>query len=544
MAVAANTGAVVFVNGTGSPDPQCDTISIFRTFDGGATFFWLTDIKNPHPVSGVAQPWQYADFIPDVSTNLSSGLNTLVLAPINHAADPPLAGTVNLVQYFGRIFYSVGATVFCSQGPNVGGPNQPPGNGYTAFNSGQFWTFTSPVTRLVPTTVGLLVYTTSDTGIISGGPLITTFFNNIYVPGLGLQSYNALSVNGGLIDLFTSDNQVVRFDPNMGVSKIGKPIGDQFFKYGTQTTTFSPSSAYVTFHTQGLNDEALFVADGSTGWFRGVPNLSPDAAISGPVWSPKAAVVGGCKAIQSLEVAPGQHALLVGATTSNHPVLVRDSTYTTFSDNGSAYAANFIFGSMVLANPGQLAELGFITCEFIRTGTSPILSVMLDEIADSVMVISAASQSGNNTTYTYTLTTGYAVVVGSGVTVTGMADSGNNGTFPVASVGGGTFTVVNANGVTRAGQTGAGTLFESLSGYVSATTTLPPQDAPTIYGLTLTPASTFANRYYFAQSVNGVAPPQGTTCRHAQVKIDFGSTDTTQNELLTLTLFGKHWAEL
>jgi len=543
MAVGANAGAVVFVNGLGSTDPQVDTISIFRTFDGGATFFWLTDIKNPNPVGGVAQAWQYADFLPDISNNLSSGLNTLVLAPLSHASDPPLAGAINLVQYFGRIFYSVGATVYCSQGPNIGGPSQPPGNGYTSFNPGQFWTFTSPVTRMVPTTVGLLVFTTSDLGIISGGPQITTLFPNIYVPGLGLTSYNALSVNGGLIDLFTADNQVVRLDPNMGISKIGQPIGDQFFKYGAQTTTFSPSSAYVTFHTQGLNDEALFVADGSTGWFRGIPNLAPDAAISGPVWSPKAAVVGGCKAIQSLEVAPGQHALLIGATTSSQPVLVRDSTYTTFTDNSSAYAANFIFGSMVLANPGQLAELGFITCEFIKTGTSPILSVMLDEIADSVMVISAASQSGTNTTYTYTLTTGYAVVVGSGVTVTGMADSGNNGTFTVTAVGAGTFTVVNAAGVTHAVQTGAGTLFESLSGYTAAATSLPPQDAPTIYGLTLTPASLFANRYYFEQSVNGVVPPQGVDCRHMQVRIDFGSTDTVQNELLTLSVFGRHWQE-
>lgn len=544
MAVGANAGAVIFVSGLGSLDPQADTISIFRTFDGGATFFWLTDIKNPQPVGGVAQAWQFADFLPDVSNNVSSGLNTLVLGPINHSNDPPLAGAINLVQYFGRIFYSVGATVYCSQGPNVGGGSQPPGNGYTAYNPGQFFTFPSTVTRMVPTQVGLLVFTTSDLGIVSGGPNITQMFPNIYVPGLGLVSYNALTVRGGLIDLFTADNQVLTLDPNMGVSKTGYPIGDQFIKYGAQTTTFSPSTAYVTFHTQGLNDDAMFVADGSTGWFRGVSSLAPDSAISGPVWSPKATIVGGAKAIASLEVAPGQHALLIGATSANHPILVRDSTYTTFTDNGTAYPANFIFGSMVLANPGQLAELGFVTCEFIKTGTSPKLAVMLDEIADSVMVISAASQSAGNTTYTYTLTTGYAVVPGSGVTITGMADSGNNGTFTVTAVGAGTFTVVNANGVTHAGQTGAGTLFEDLSGYVSATTGLPPQDSPTVYGLQFNPASTFSNRYYFAQSINGVVPPQGVDCRHAQVRIDFGSSDTVQNELLTLSLFGRHWQEI
>jgi hypothetical protein len=545
MAVGPNPGFVVNLSGTGSTDPQVDTISIFRTLDGGATLFWLTDIPNPPAIQGVARTWTFQDFIPDVPTASFPGtLNQLVLAPINHSNDPPPAGAINLVQYFGRIWVSVGATVYCSQGPNVGGSSQPPGNGYTAFNPGQFFTFPSPVTKMVPTSLGLLVFTTSDLGIIAGGPNISTMFPNIFIPGLGLASFNALSVRGGLIDMFTADNQVVTLDPNMGVTKTGYPIGDQFFKYGTQTTTFAPSSAYVTFHTQGLNDEALFVADGSTGWFRGITNLPPDAAISGPVWSPKASIVGGCKAIASLEVAPGQHALLVGATAANQPVLVRDSTYTTFSDNGSAYPANFTFGSMVLANPGQQAEVGFITCEFEKVGSSPKLAVMLDEITDSVMTITAASQSGNNTTYTYTLISGFPVVVGSGVTISGMADSGNNGTFTVTAIGAGTFTVVNASGITRSSQSGAGTLFEDLSGYVFGVTGLPPQDSPLRYGTTLTAATTYSNRYYLAQSVNGVVPPQGVICRHMQARIDFGSSDVSQNELLTMTVWGKHWQEI
>jgi len=543
MATGANTGSVIFVSGLGSTDPQVDTIEIFRTFDGGASYFFLTDINNPKPVSGVAQAWTFADFLTSIASNTSPGLNTLVLGPINHSNDPPLAGAINLTQYFGRIFYSVGATVYCSQGPNVGGPSQPPGNGYTAFNPGQFWTFTSPVTRLVPTTVGLLVFTTSDLGIISGGPSIITLFNNIYVPGLGLTSYNALTVNGGVIYLYTSDSQVVSLDPNAGIGKIGTPIGDQFVKYGAQTTTFDPATAYVTFHTQGLLDEALFVADSSTGWFRCVPNMAPDASISGPVWSPKANIVGGCKAIQSAEVKPGQHALLIGATSANHPIFVRDSTYTTFSDNGSAYPANATFGSMVLANPGQLAEIGFVTCEFQKVGTSPKLSILLDEISSTEISISAATQNGAQTTYTYTINSGFTPVVGDDFTITGMVDSGNNGTFIITSLGAGTFTVTNANGVTATVQTGSATNFESLTA-VNSATSLPPQDSPYRYGTTLTATTLYANRYYFAQSVGGIAPPQGTYCRHMQVRIDFGSTDVVQNEMLTMTVYGAHWGEL
>src|ERR1700719_3010411 len=198
---------------------------------------------------------------------------------------------------------------------------------------------------------------------------------------------------------------------------------------------------------------------------------------------------------------------------------------------------------MVLAQPGQLAEIGFVTCEFVKTGTSPRLLAMLDEIADSVTNISAASQSGQNTTYTYTLTSGYPLTVNSDVAITGMADAGNNGTFVVTAVGAGTFTVVNPTGVTRAGQTGAGTLFEDLSGYVTATG-IPPQDAPWIFGWTTQPVSTYSNRYYFSQTVGNLAAPQGTFCRHMQIKIDFGATDTVQNEILSQTVSGHHWAEL
>lgn len=543
MAVGSNAGAVIFVSGLGSTDPQVDTIELFRTLDGGATLFWLTDIKNPSPINGNAQPWTFADFLPDVANASFPGLNTLVVAPINHSNDPPIAGMINLVQYFGRIFYSVGSTVYASQGPNVGGPSQPPGNGYTAYNPGQFFTFTSPVVRMVPTSIGLLVHTTSDVGIITGGPNILTMYPNIWIPGVGLSSYNALTIRGSLVDFFTADNQVVTFDPNQGISITGNAIGDQFFKYGAQTTTFSPSTAYLAYHTQGLFDNALFVADGSTGWFKCLTNLAPDAAITGPVWSPKANIVGGVKAVNSVEIAPGQKALLLGATSANHPILVRDSTYNTFSDNGTAYPSNFIIGSIIMANPGQLAELGFVTCEFVKTGTSPKLAVLLDEIIDSQYAITAAVQSAGSTTYTYTITQGYAAQVGQGITISGMADSGNNGTFTISSVGVNTFTVVNPSGVSHSGQSGTSTSFEDLSGWTLATG-LPPQDPPLRYGSQFQPTSTYANRYYFAQSVNGAVPPLGTYCRHMQMRIDFGSTDTVQNEILTSSIYGSHWNEL
>lgn len=74
----------------------------------------------------------------------------------------------------------------------------------------------------------------------------------------------------------------------------------------------------------------------------------------------------------------------------------------------------------------------------------------------SVVGISAALVSGGNIIYTYTLTSGPALAAGSYITITGMADSNNNGTFLISAVGGGTFTRAGT-GTTRTVQTGVGT---------------------------------------------------------------------------------------
>ena len=77
--------------------------------------------------------------------------------------------------------------------------------------------------------------------------------------------------------------------------------------------------------------------------------------------------------------------------------------------------------------------------------------------------ITKAGQTGSDSTYTYTLTSGPALRPGMTMVVTGMADAGNNGTFTLAAVGGGTFTVINPSGTTASGQSGTGTVVVEIS---------------------------------------------------------------------------------
>ncbi len=70
--------------------------------------------------------------------------------------------------------------------------------------------------------------------------------------------------------------------------------------------------------------------------------------------------------------------------------------------------------------------------------------------------ISAATLEGSNTVYTYSPIDGAVLKVGMTVTISGMLDPGNNGTFLVAAISGGTFTVANPAGVTATSQAGIG----------------------------------------------------------------------------------------
>jgi YVTN family beta-propeller protein len=74
----------------------------------------------------------------------------------------------------------------------------------------------------------------------------------------------------------------------------------------------------------------------------------------------------------------------------------------------------------------------------------------------STVGITAATQSGTNTTYAYVLIAGPPLRVGMTIAIENMGDPGNNGTFAVAAVGAGTFTVFNAAGVTASSQGGTG----------------------------------------------------------------------------------------
>lgn len=374
---------IILAPGSGLPplnqiDPQADYVAIFRTADGGSVPLLIPGPsiprRNPNgtltsviaytlPLSAYISGG-YIDSTPDYNLNIQlqgaiSGQNT-----------PPGTGASNLAFHLNRIFYSIGNVVYWTSGPDT-----PIGNGVNGTSPLNFDVMPSLVKRIVPTGVGALVFTVSDIYQITGLGTSTSPIQGAlpFLTGIGISSYNAICTDGSIIGFFTTDSQFIILDPSAGVVTAGFPIGDQFRKNnGLSGTSWDPSQVYVTVHTDG-EDHAFYVADGRYGWFRLMPTPAPEV---GYTWSPFAQIVNGAGAVESIEVTPGVHRLLVGPLTTG-PLLRRDLDV--FSDNGLAYVSNATIGSMVLAQPGQVAAIGFITTDSVKIGTPLTLGLLISE---------------------------------------------------------------------------------------------------------------------------------------------------------------------
>lgn len=369
-------GNVTLLPGSGldliSIDPQADYVAIFRSTDGGATPLLENGLGNSFWTVPLTQYLQagFVDTTPDVD------LNTEILGAIAGENTPPLPGINALTFHIGRGFYSIGDTVYFTSGSN-----SPSGNG-NGTNPLAYDQLPARVVRLVPLSIGLLVFTISDIYIIAGnGTTSSPILPAVpYLKGVGLSNYNALDINGALIGFFTTDKQFLILDPSAGLSYVGNPIGDQFrLNNGIPGQSWDISKVVVTWYTNG-EDQGWFVGDGQFGWYKLISTPSPEV---GQSWSPFATVAsGGISAMRSIETSPGVHTLLIGPSGTGY-ILARDLNATTdggtTGSNGTPYPAYGVFGSFVLALPGQIAKVAFITTVSVRTGSPAVIGLLIDE---------------------------------------------------------------------------------------------------------------------------------------------------------------------
>lgn len=376
------------IQGPGLPgDEQIDTIVLWRTLQGGSTLLFEDQFPNP-AIGGGGPPgsWIYTD------TNPDSALNEFITAPISDSNDPPPLGFTPQCYYLGRIWGFVKNVLKWS-----GGPDTITGSGNEAFPPKNQFTFPSLGVTCWPTSIGLIVYTNSDVWVVLGqGTAASPFYVINFQQGVGLANQDAFTVNGSTAYGMLTSGQVVSMDPGAGELEVGFPIGDLFNELYTTDAT------YMAWHQGSSADMALYVGDGSLGWFRMAALAAPE---SGNVWSPRALINGGVKAIASIEIQPGQKRLLLGPASSTGPILMRDSTVNT--DNGTPYQATAIIGSVVMAQPGTTVGIQFVTTEEIAiAGSTPLsLGLLYDEISGTFLNLVNVSNDPPNLYASKTVTT-------------------------------------------------------------------------------------------------------------------------------------------
>jgi hypothetical protein len=348
-------GNQVTLQGAGSSDPQVTQIYIYRYAQGGSTFIFDAKIPNP----GAGQTWTFVDNTPD------SGLNPLIQAQVNGEGTPLPAGATCMAYHLQRFFVAVGNVTYVSSGPDAIASTS---SGNAGFNT----TFTcqSKIIRYWVSPLGLIIITVRDSYIILGtGTADDPLYQTTFIDGLPLLHYDAFTTHLTTPYMLLGTNVLVALDPSAGITEVGFPIADKL------ETEFTASTAYVTYHAQASKENALYVDDGVGSWYRMSATTAPETGLN---WSPKATLSTPSSAVQSVEILPGTNRLLIGPGPAGGPIRMRDLT--TNTDLGVPFTAHATFGSIVLAHPGELAALAFVTLEAKKIGSRAALSVLLGEI--------------------------------------------------------------------------------------------------------------------------------------------------------------------
>ncbi len=345
-------GQAVTVTGARSTDPSVDLVDIYRIDDGGAVYYRDATVANPS--SGT---WSYVD------TNQDSSLNNLIIAALAGVNNPPPAGASLFCWYAGRLWCASGNTLYYSTGPDTTN-----GVGMECWAIGNNYTLPGNITALAGTSSGLIIWTTDDAYVTTGTNSANFTVPQIWQANWGVASQNCVAQDGDNLYILTSRGQVFNFSAN-GISELG-------FLIEAQLAAFNPAASYIALHRSGA-DEGCFISDGSANIYRysQVANA----------WDTVIQPVGGCGCIGSIEVSPANWRLMLGRPSGSGYILDRDLN--TFTDDGTAYSAWAIVGSLTVAPPRHVVNVESLLLQItgITGSTYPTLSVLCNEVSDTAI---------------------------------------------------------------------------------------------------------------------------------------------------------------
>lgn len=240
-------GGYIAVSGPGSPNPQWDTVNVYRTAQDQPTPLFLASLTNP----GTGATWTFNDMgTPD------SALLAQRAMLQNHEGDPPPPGFTAPEYHAGRIWGIVGNAVVYSQPLST--------NGFAPLNF-------IPLQGELPIRLFAGVSSQGSTLFVWGTANIYAIFGDgtdsnpftpatKYMSSVGILSYDCVTPVGSTYYALTSKRKFVSLDPGAGYVEAGFPIGDQFkrvttgagvpgpapFSWNIENISYEPATSTIT----------------------------------------------------------------------------------------------------------------------------------------------------------------------------------------------------------------------------------------------------------------------------------------------------------
>lgn len=323
-------------------------IEVYRTVEGGADLLFLGYASLQ---SGTT--YTFRDTFGD------GFLNPQLIGPISETNDPPPDGLRGLVAHQGRLWGIVDNRVYFS-----GGTETTNGSGNEAWPPGNYFEFPGSPVLLQPTESGLAVFLHDDVHLIRGVDA-ASFFPVRWLVGFGISNPNAVAYDGQTLYVYTSKQQLHALS-SRAQEEIGFTIGDIFL------ASFPAATTSLTIHRGSSLDYALYVSNGTDTIMRFAP--------SGKSWSPKITSTLVTGRVKSLETSTGVNTLLVGGGST---VYKRDTSV--WTDNGTPYSAFAVIGTLLVAEPGEVATIEHVAAHLKPVGTLPSIWVLNNEIDPAVV---------------------------------------------------------------------------------------------------------------------------------------------------------------
>jgi hypothetical protein len=354
------------LQGERSSDAQVDKIHIYRTKDGGSTYFELNGSPITNPGSG---DWTHTD-------NEADATLSTVQAPIKTVNDKPRDG-FGPVFFAGRIWWFNNDTLYYTGSEEV--------NNGLSEESAPFDNERSmgqEITGLAVVSGFLLIFTRGGIFRISGDTLSTFRFDTLRHSG-GVHSRTNL-VSTGDICAFLDVSNVIKLTNGVDIREISQPIRSDI-------ESITHATAQLMLWDDGRR-HWLLVLDGGGNALR---IYDFDLEFWLPPWD-----ITKPTAIYAGETANGTHRLLLGRTSgsTNKPLRMNP---TTFQDDSSSYTANVYTGLFVVSpNPMGRGHLENVILE--RSTVAPSTAVRLfDEdpaVTGSYTAITSGAKAPPNRT--------------------------------------------------------------------------------------------------------------------------------------------------